>query len=178
MYFCRPKVRYFLYSPHISWCRRSHKRRRNLLVIWRKISVTFFIFNIDFSNKLFCSLFLKSKICLQFQHWVLNAVTKLDAYPILNIVDTLDSLGHSKLFTVLDMASGYHQISIKQKQRENCIFMTSMRFTKKGSQFTALQLLHTQTPSWHNFYTCHHQTSKIMMDTRQDTLRRHRWTHP
>jgi len=43
----------------------------------------------------------------------LNAVTKPDAYPIQNIVDTLDSLGRGKIFTVLDMASGYHQIPIK-----------------------------------------------------------------
>jgi hypothetical protein len=41
-----------------------------------------------------------------------NAVTKPDAYPIPNIVDTLDSLGNSKIFSVLDIASGYHQIGI------------------------------------------------------------------
>jgi hypothetical protein len=38
----------------------------------------------------------------------LNAVTKPDAYPISNITDTLDSLGQNKIFTVLDMESGYH----------------------------------------------------------------------
>ena len=44
--------------------------------------------------------------------WIiaLNAVTKPDAYPISNIVETLDLLGNSKIFSVLDMASRYYQI--------------------------------------------------------------------
>jgi hypothetical protein len=48
----------------------------------------------------------------------LNAVTKPDAYPIPNIVDILDSLGNSKIFTVLDMASGYHQIEIMPEDKD------------------------------------------------------------
>ena len=52
----------------------------------------------------------------------LNAVTKPDAYPIPNIVDTLDSLGQSKIFSVLDMASGYFQIAIKPDYREKTAF--------------------------------------------------------
>ena len=46
-----------------------------------------------------------------------NAVTKPDAYPIPNIVDTLDSLGKSNIFSVLDMASGYHQIAVKPEHK-------------------------------------------------------------
>jgi hypothetical protein len=53
----------------------------------------------------------KYRFCVDYR--ALNAVTKPDAYPIPNIVDTLDSLGHGKIFLVLDMASGYHQIPIK-----------------------------------------------------------------
>jgi hypothetical protein len=52
----------------------------------------------------------------------LNAVTKLDAYPIPNIVDTLDSLEQSKIFSVLDMASEYHQIPIKAEHCEKTAF--------------------------------------------------------
>jgi hypothetical protein len=37
-------------------------------------------------------------------------------------VDTLDSLGHSKIFTVLDMASGNHQIEIMPEDREKTAF--------------------------------------------------------
>jgi hypothetical protein len=44
----------------------------------------------------------KYRFCVDYR--ALNAVTKPDAYPIPNIVDTLDSLGQSKIFSVLDMA--------------------------------------------------------------------------
>ena len=46
----------------------------------------------------------KYRFCIDYRS--LNAVTKPDAYPIPNIVDTLDSLGRSRIFTVLVMASG------------------------------------------------------------------------
>jgi hypothetical protein len=63
---------------------------------------------------------IKYRFCIDYR--ALNAVTKPDAYPIPNIVDTLDSLGHSKIFTVLDMASGYHQIEIRPEDREKTAF--------------------------------------------------------
>jgi hypothetical protein len=52
----------------------------------------------------------------------LNAITKPDAYPFPNIVDTLDSLGRSKILSVLDMAPAYHQIPIKHEHREKTAF--------------------------------------------------------
>ena len=63
---------------------------------------------------------IKYRFCVDYRS--LNAVTKPDAYPIPNIVDTLDSLGRSKIFTVSDMASEYHQISIKPEHREKTAF--------------------------------------------------------
>jgi Reverse transcriptase (RNA-dependent DNA polymerase). len=39
-------------------------------------------------------------------------------------VDTLDLLGQCKIFTVLDMASGYLQIEIEEKDREKTAFST------------------------------------------------------
>jgi len=62
----------------------------------------------------------KYRFCVDYR--ALNAVTKPDAYPIPNIVDTLDSLGQSKIFSVLDMASGYHQIAIKPEHKEKTAF--------------------------------------------------------
>ena len=63
---------------------------------------------------------IKYRFCIDYR--ALNAVTKLDAYPIPNIVDTLDSLRQSKIFSVLDMASGYHQIAIKPEHNERTAF--------------------------------------------------------
>jgi hypothetical protein len=62
----------------------------------------------------------KHRLCIDYR--ALNAVTKPDAYPIPNIVDTLDSLGCSKIFTVLDMASGYHQVEVEPQSREKTAF--------------------------------------------------------
>ena len=63
---------------------------------------------------------IKYRFCIDYR--ALNAVTKPDVYPIPNIVDTLDSLGQSKIFSVLDMASGYYQIAIKPDHREKTAF--------------------------------------------------------
>jgi hypothetical protein len=62
----------------------------------------------------------KYRFCIDYRS--LNAVTRPDAYPIPNIVDTLDSLGKSKIFSVLDMASGYHQIAVKPEHKEKTAF--------------------------------------------------------
>jgi len=62
----------------------------------------------------------KYRFCIDYR--ALNAVTKPDAYPIPNIVDTLDSLGKSKIFSVLHMASGYHQIAVKPEHKEKTAF--------------------------------------------------------
>jgi len=44
----------------------------------------------------------------------LNAVTISDTYPIPDITSTLSSLGEEKLFTTLDLTSGFHQIHMKE----------------------------------------------------------------
>ena len=59
---------------------------------------------------------IKYRFCIDYR--VLNAVKKPDAYPILNIVDTLVSLGKNKIFSIPDIASGYHQIAIKPEHKE------------------------------------------------------------
>lgn len=45
----------------------------------------------------------------------LNAKTINDKYPIPNISDILDKLGRAQYFSVLDLASGFHQIEIDPK---------------------------------------------------------------
>ena len=52
----------------------------------------------------------------------LNEQTIGDAYPIPNITDILDQLGHSKYFTKLDLASGYHQIEMHPRDTEKTAF--------------------------------------------------------
>ena len=54
----------------------------------------------------------------------LNNITVGDAYPLPNISEILDQLGHSKYFTTLDLASGFHQIPISPADAAKTAFST------------------------------------------------------
>jgi hypothetical protein len=62
----------------------------------------------------------KYRFCVEYR--ASNAVTKPDAYSVPNIVVTSDSLGNSKIFFVLDIASGHHHIEVKPEEREKTAF--------------------------------------------------------
>lgn len=46
-----------------------------------------------------------------------NEATQKDAYPLPKIEECLDTLSGSKLFSTLDLLSGYHQFEVKEKDR-------------------------------------------------------------
>lgn len=52
----------------------------------------------------------------------LNEKTVDDRYPIPNITDILDKLGRCQYFTTLDLASGFHQIEVNQKDIQKTAF--------------------------------------------------------
>lgn len=52
----------------------------------------------------------------------LNEITVDDRYPLPNITDLFDRLGRSKYFTTLDLANGYHQIEIEERDRQKTAF--------------------------------------------------------
>lgn len=54
----------------------------------------------------------------------LNDITIGDSYPLPNITDILDKLGHSTYFTTLDLASGFHQIELDHKDIPKTAFNT------------------------------------------------------
>ena len=55
----------------------------------------------------------------------LNEKTVGDAYPLPNITDILDQLGGAKYFTVLDLASGFHQIEVEPADKHKTVFLRS-----------------------------------------------------
>ncbi|KRY44716.1 Transposon Ty3-G Gag-Pol polyprotein [Trichinella britovi] len=56
----------------------------------------------------------------------LNALTNVDAQPLLRIDDTLDALAGSQWFSTLDLASGYLQVEVAEPDREKTAFSTPM----------------------------------------------------
>ena len=60
------------------------------------------------------------RFCIDFRK--VNSVTHKDAYPLPRIDATLDGLSGSSYFTTLDLASGYWQIEMDQKDKEKLRF--------------------------------------------------------
>src|SRR5258705_4021492 len=62
------------------------------------------------------------RFCVDFRK--LNATTRVDAYPLPRIDDSLDALAGSRFFSSLDLTAGYWQVEIKPKDRPKTAFST------------------------------------------------------
>ena len=56
---------------------------------------------------------LEHRFCIDYR--ALNAVTEKDRYPLPHIQDVFDSVGTGKIFSTLDLKSGYHQMPLAPK---------------------------------------------------------------
>lgn len=62
------------------------------------------------------------RMCVDYR--ALNKITKKERYPLPIIQDQLDRFAGRKVFTTLDLASGYHQIPINERSRQYTAFVT------------------------------------------------------
>ena len=63
------------------------------------------------------------RFCIDFRK--LNDVTVKDAHPLPCIDDTLEALKGAKIFSTLDLKSGYWQVPIREEYKSKTAFRTS-----------------------------------------------------
>ncbi|GBM73771.1 Transposon Ty3-I Gag-Pol polyprotein [Araneus ventricosus] len=63
------------------------------------------------------------RFCVDYRR--LKKITKKDVYPLPRIDDALDCLAGAKIFSMMDLKSGYWQIEVDDKDREKTAFVTS-----------------------------------------------------
>ena len=62
------------------------------------------------------------RLCVDYRQ--LNSKTRKDAFPLPRIEESLDALTGAKLFSTLDLASGYNQVPMAEKDKDKTVFCT------------------------------------------------------
>ena len=63
-----------------------------------------------------------TKFCVDYRK--INEVTRKDAYPLLRVDDSLNTLAGSRWFSTLDLKSGYWQVEVAPEHQQKTAFCT------------------------------------------------------
>ncbi|KAF9760592.1 Retrovirus-related Pol polyprotein from transposon, partial [Nosema granulosis] len=94
------------------------------------------------------------RFCVDYRQ--LNKIVAKEEYPIPRIDDALDALGGARVFTSLDLESGYHQIKVEEKDRYKTAFITRngayewnrMPFGLNNAPFTFQKVMNSVLERW------------------------------
>ena len=62
------------------------------------------------------------RLCVDYRH--LNAKTARDQFPLPRIEESIDTIGNAKLFSIIDLASGFNQVAMEEEDRHKTAFTT------------------------------------------------------
>ena len=88
------------------------------------------------------------RLCIDYRK--LNILTKTDSFPPPNMQDALDSLGQSKVFSIIDLRSAFLQLPLQRADKEKTAFITrsglyhfnTLPFGLKNSPSVFQRLMH------------------------------------
>ena len=64
------------------------------------------------------------RFCVDYRK--LNEITRKDVYPIPDLMGILESMKDNIVFTTLDLAAGYWQVEIEEKDKEKTAFVCDL----------------------------------------------------
>jgi hypothetical protein len=62
----------------------------------------------------------EKRMCRDYRR--INKFTKLDCYAMPTPEENFEAIGHAKVFSTLDLRSGYHQIGLREEDKEKTAF--------------------------------------------------------
>ena len=78
------------------------------------------------------------RFCVDYRK--LNQVTKQDSHPLPRVDDLLDAFNRYKLFSALDLRSGYWQVSLNPQDMEKTAFIAPVFLNLSECHLVSLQL--------------------------------------